>query len=870
MDPATVVRDVILREGTTLRLRATTHADADDLLAFFSQLSEESRYFRFHGFEAATRELVKPFLDPDWHERGDLVAVVDENGAQRITALASWARLRDPARAEVSFAVEDRLQRHGVGTRLLEQLAATAAEAGIEEFVAEVLQGNTAMLGVFREAGFELRRATDGATIEVTFPIAPTEAYRARIDTRDHEAVVASLRPFFTPAAVTVLGASSRGGSIGGAVLRNIVEGGFEGKVYPVNRRGEAVAGLRGFDSVEELPEVPDLAVVCLPAEAVLEGVGAVLRRGTRAVCVISAGFAETGHEGAAREAELLALVRGYGSRLLGPNCLGLSAAASHLNATFAPHAFPSGRIGFSSQSGALGLALLEESAARGLGFSAFVSIGNKADVSSNDLLEYWEEDDDTTVVVLYVESFGNPHKFARLARRVARSKPVIALKSGVTRAGARAAASHTAALASSEAAVRALFRQAGVVRASSLEDLVDAAALFSSQPLPRGRRVAILTNAGGFGILCADACDGAGLEVIQLQNETRAALEAVLPNAGSAANPIDLLGSATAKDYEAALEPVLADANVDAVFVLFAPTAAVDAASIWAVIEESRRAAADPRPVITAVMAAERPAGAFPYPESAVRAFARAVERAEWLRRPAGSVPEVDGIEAGAAETIIADDTWLEPGPLRRLLEAYGIPLVAEVVARSPDEAVKAAHEVGLPCVVKTAEAGVHKTEIGGVALNLATEEAVRAAAERIGSPVLVQPMVTGGSELLAGLVQDPVFGALIAFGPGGELAELVGEAGFAIAPLTDADAEELVSGGKVGRLVRGYRGRPAADEHALADLLHRLSRLGDEHPEVAELDLNPVIARPDGCIALDARVHVRRPERAVRLKTW
>jgi acyl-CoA synthetase (NDP forming) len=415
-----------------------------------------------------------------------------------------------------------------------------------------------------------------------------------------------------------------------------------------------------------------------------------------------------------------------------------------------------------------------------------------------------------------------------------------------------------------------------GIVRASSLEDLVDAAALFSSQPLPHGRRVAILTNAGGFGILCADACDAAGLEIVQLRDETRAALAAVLPAAGSAANPIDLLGSATVKDYEAALEPVLADADVDAVFVLFAPTAAVDAESVWAVVEESRRVAAEPKPVVTAVMAAQRPAGAFPYPESAVRALARAVERAEWLRRPAGSVPDLDGISRGIAEKVIgdaleaADDLWLEPGPLKRLLEAYGIPLVPEVVAASPDEAVKAARELGFPSVVKTAEAGVHKTERDGVALNLATEEAVRAAAERIGAPVLVQPMVTGGAEVLAGLVQDPVFGALVAFGPGGELAELVGEAGFAIAPLTDADADELVSGGKVGRLVRGYRGRPAADGRALAHLLHRLSRLGDDHPEVAELDLNPVLARPDGCIALDARVRIRRPERAARLKTW
>src|SRR5581483_2178887 len=766
---------------------------------------------------------------------------------------------RDPRRAEVAFAVADELQGRGIGSRLLERLALHAAGAGIEEFVAQVLPQNAHMLNVFADAGFGVSRRLEEGVVEVRLTLAATEAYRLRLDERDHVAVTASVRPFFTPETVAVIGASSRRGTIGGELFRNILTGDFKGAAYPINARGEPVGGVPAYSSIEDVPAAIDLAVICVPGAAVLDAAEAALRKGVRALCVISAGFAEVGREGQRRQDELLALVRSHGARLIGPNCLGIASSSMRLNATFAGRAFPPGRAAFSSQSGALGIALLEQAEQRGLGLSAFVSIGNKADVSSNDLLEYWEDDPDTDLVLLYLESFGNPRKFARLARRVARKKPILAMKGGRTRAGARAAGSHTAALAGSEHAVDALFQHAGVIRADTLEELVDVAAFLSTQPLPRGRRVALLTNAGGLGILGADACEAAGLELAPLSEETRRALTAILPLEASVANPVDMLGSATEKTFEAALPHVLADPGIDAVIVLFVPVVVAEADAVAAaVVRTAEVAGVEGKPVLGVfVSRAGTPqpllrgdgvrVAAFPYPEAAARALGRAAERAEWLRRPAGTVPELAGIDEARAAQLIAStlagssDVWLEPGDVRALLAAYGIPFVGERLASTADEAVAAASELGYPVVVKTAEVGVHKTERGLLALNLADEEAVRRAVADIGLPVVVQRMVTGGAELLAGVVQDPVFGPLVAFGPGGVFAELIGDAQFRLAPLTDVDADELVRCGKVGKLVAGYRGAPASDAAALADLLLRLSQLADNHPEVSELDLNP-----------------------------
>jgi acetyl coenzyme A synthetase (ADP forming)-like protein len=870
--------DVILRDGSTLRLRAPAGEDADALLEFFSGLSEHSRYLRFHGFPAPGPKLVDPLLAPDWQEHGALLGSLDG----RIVAVANWVRLRDPRAAEIAFTVGDEFQKRGIGTRLLEQLAARASEAGIEEFVAEVLHDNARMLAVFRDAGFAVTRAGEGGELEIRFAIAPTDAYREHVAERDHVAVRASLEPFFQPRSVAVVGASKRRGSIGGELFRNILAADFAGSVYPVNRKGDSVAGVHSYGAVGEIAEAVDLAVICLPGELVLDAAEEALAAGVRALIVISAGFAETGSEGTERQERLLELVRAHGARLLGPNCLGIASTAVHLNATFAPRSFPAGKIGFSSQSGALGLALLERAEATGLGVTSFVSIGNKADVSSNDLLEWWEDDDATELVVLYLESFGNPRAFARIARRLARRKPILALKGGTTRAGIRAAGSHTAALAGSDAAADALFADAGVIRARTLDELIDVASLLSAQPVPRGRRVAVVTNAGGLGILAADACEALDLELPSPSDETRAALAAVLPAEASVANPIDMLGGANAQSFEQALPPVLADPAFDAALVLFVPTVGTDEEAVGAAISRAAATAED-KPVLCAFLSAKgapvslqsvAQVPSFAYPEAAAKALARAVERGEWLRQPAGEVPELeldrDEAQAVVGEAVATGGGWLEPEQTRRLLEAYGVPLVPERVAGTKVAAVEAANELGFPVVLKTAAPGAHKTEQGGIALDLADEAAVLEAAERIGPPLLVQPFVRGGAELLAGALQDPVFGPLVAFGPGGVLAELIGEAQFRLAPLTDRDAGELVRSGKAGRLVAGFRGTPPADQHALVDLLLRLSRLVEELPEVVELDLNPVLALPDGCFAVDARVRVEDRARQHRTKGW
>jgi acyl-CoA synthetase (NDP forming) len=608
------------------------------------------------------------------------------------------------------------------------------------------------------------------------------------------------------------------------------------------------------------------------------------LAAGVRALCVISAGFREASAEGAHLEEELLALVRSYGARMIGPNCLGITAAPVRLNATFASSAIPLGDIGFCSQSGALGLALIEEAAERDLGLSSFVSVGNKADVSSNDLLEFWEEDEATKLILLYLESFGNPRKFGRLARRVARVKPILALHGGSSAAGARAAGSHTAALAASPDAVHALFRQAGVIQAESLEELIDTAALLTSQPLPAGRRVAILTNAGGLGVLCADACAAAGLALASLEADTLSALGELLPAPIVPANPLDVLGSAPPTHYGKAIEPLLDDPNVDAVIVLFAPPVSATSREVAAQLNAALQArAVATKPVLGVLFddgsAREELRGTvtvFDFPGSAARALARAAARAEWLAEPAGVVTVPDGIDHEAALAVVATaveggDAWLDPVATHALLEAYGLPVAAQRVCATADDAVAAAQELGFPAVLKTALAGAHKTESGGIALGLASEQDVRDAFDRIGGPVLVQAQVTGGgAELLVGMLQDERFGPIVAAGPGGVLAELIADANLALAPLSDRDAERMLTRGRLGKLVAGFRG-PALDKAALADLLVRVSQLAEDFPEVAELDLNPVLAGPDRIVAVDARVRVRpvEPISAAR-KTW
>ena len=881
--PATLVRDVILRDGRTLRLRPPMPADSDALVAFLEALSPESMSARYHAAVRPRAALVDPYLDADSVDRGALIGTLGDGEHERVVGIATYDRLRDPASAEVAFAVADELQGVGVGTRLLEQLAVRAAAAGIERLVFEILQGNVRMLAVVAGAGFAVERHAGGGVIEATMRIEPGSDYLARADQRDHVAVAASLQAFLAPGSVAVYGASPRRGTIGGELFRNVLAGGFPGAVHPVNREGEEVAGVPGRTTLAGVEPAVGLAVICVPAAFVLDAAADALEAGVRSLCVVSAGFAEVGREGAERQDALLGLVRAHGGRLIGPNCLGIASSASRLNATFAAQPLPPGSVGFASQSGALGLAVVEQARERGLGLSAFVSLGNKADISSNDLLEHWEDDAATSVVALYLESFGNPVRFGRISRRVARHKPVLALKGGATAAGARAAASHTAALASSDAAVDALFRQSGVLRARTLSEFLDAAVLLSTQPALLGPRVAVVTNAGGLGILFSDACAAEDLELPEPSAATCEALRAVLPTEASLANPIDLLGSATADTFAAVLPPLLADPAFDAVCVLFVRPVVATAADVERAVDRVVGESGGHKPVVAVLLSSEsrneleppRNIATFASPEAAARALGVGARRAAWLRRREGVVPELLDVDRATARSVVAaaladaEDVWLDGPQSREVLEAYRIPLALEIIAATPAEAAQAALQLGVTVAVKSAIPGAHKTETGGVELDVRGPAAARAAATRIGGSVIVQPMLEG-AELIAGVVHDPVFGPLVALGLGGVLAELVEAVALGIAPLTDSDAGDLVASGPVGRLVAGFRGQPPLDAAALADLLHRLSALALDVPEIAELDLNPVLATASGCIAVDRRIRVRSRLSPPRVKTW
>jgi acetate---CoA ligase (ADP-forming) len=872
------VRDVILRNGQTLRLRPPLTADADAVLDFFRGLDEASRYMRFHGTRRVGPDILQGVLDPDWIVRGALIGTLHGETGEEVVAVATYARLRDPRTAEAAFAVATQLQGLGVGTRLVEELANAAAQVGVETLLAEVMAENDAMLQVLTDMGYDIEESYAGAEVQVRLRIASSERCLDAVDRRDHAAVQGSLEAFFRPTTVAVIGASARPGAIGGAVFRNIVDGGFTGRAYPINRSGEPVAGVPSVRSIDELADEIDLVVVCVPAAAVKGAVESALVAGVRAICVITAGFAETGPAGARAQGELLALVRSYGGRLIGPNCLGLASSDVRMNATFSPSSLMPGRVAVSSQSGAVGLAVIEELDRRGLGISSFVSIGNKADVSSNDLLERWEDDPATETIALYLESFGNPRRFARIARRVSRAKPIIALKGGSTPIGSRAAASHTAALAGSNAAVEALFRQCGVLRAATLEELLDLTDVLASQPLPRGRRTAILTNAGGLGILCADACSNAGLELADLAQHTREHIAQFMPGEAAVHNPIDIIGSATPETFAITTPLVLADPDVDALIVLVSATAVADPDAVLTAVTTAATEADKPVLVVVTGGPSTRARDSLPcfaYPETAARVLGRVAERAEWLRRPIGRVEDAD-VDRAAAGVIVADalaadgDGWLGPDATERLLSAYGIPTAGQRVVQTGREALAAAEALGFPVAVKTGIAGLHKTEKGGVVLDVRSPAELAAATTSVGFPAIIQTMVRGGVEVMAGAIQDPVFGPVVGFGLGGTVAELLGEIRFAPAPLTDVDADDLVAAGRAGSLLAGLRGAAPADSPALSDMVRRLGQLAVDFHQIAELDLNPVIARPTGCLAVDARIRVGDAIAPTALKTW
>jgi acetyl coenzyme A synthetase (ADP forming)-like protein len=886
---------LILRDGSTAQVRLTRLEDRDALQTFFERLSAESRRKRFFSAAPPRPELTATLCDSSDPSAGlTLVALRTVEEESRIIAAGSYLA-KDPRTAEVAFAVDDAFHGKGLGTLLLERLAILAVQHGFTRFWAVTQADNRAMREVFRESGFAEEETLEGGEIEIDLSVIPSETSVARLEMRDRVATAASLRPFFKPNAVAVIGASRDPASIGYRIVEALVTNHFQGPVYPINPKAREIAGLRAYPSVRDVPHAVDLAVVAVPRSVVLGVVDDCAARGVRALVVITAGFAEVDAEGRELQTKLVDKVRGYGMRLVGPNCMGLlnTDPAVQLNASFAPVYPPAGRVAMSSQSGALGLAILAAAKQFNLGLSTFVSVGNKADVSGNDLLQYWEEDRGTDVILLYLESFGNPRRFSRIARRVSRHKPIVAIKSGGTKAGGRAAGSHTAALAAREVAVDALFHQTGVIRTDTLEEMFDLAATLGGQSLPRGRRVAIVTNAGGPAILCTDMCEAGGLLIPELSAGTRALLAAFLPPAASIANPIDMIASAGPAHYRQAVETILATDEVDALIVIYIPAGLADSETLAQAIREgvtaARASGAPAKPVLACMMADQNARKAleaegeripvYAFPEAAARVLGKVASYAAWRAQPLGVIPEYDDLNIEQAKTLCQEaqalrgNGWLSARETRSVLEAVHLPLPPGGVAASPNEAVALATRVGYPVAVKLASHTlVHKTEVGGVRLNLASADAVRTAFENIRTRVrqanqldamegvIVQPMVGGGIEVMVGVTQDPLFGPLIAFGLGGIHVEILADVCFRVTPLTDRDAAEMVSSIRGYRLLQGYRGNPPGDVEAIEQVLLRVSRLVEEVPAISELDLNPVFALPpgQGCLIADARIKV------------
>ncbi len=737
----------------------------------------------------------------------------------------------------------------------------------------------------------------------MTAPTAPSTTRPAASPASEPPAR-AGLDAIFRPRSVAVIGASRRPGSIGAAIFRNLLEHGFEGPVYPVNPSAHVVQSVLAYPSVGAIPGEVDLAIIAIPARDTLAAVEECGRKGVRGVVVITAGFKETGPEGTERELALRDTARKYGMRMVGPNCLGVlnTEKGISLDATFAPAWPPAGPVAFSSQSGALGLAILETAGALGLGISHFASVGNKADVSGNDLLEYWERDPGTGVILLYLESFGNPRRFTQIARRVARSKPIAAVKSGRTRSGARAASSHTGSLAGADNAVDALCHQSGVIRTDTIEELFDVAMLLATQPLPKGARVGILTNAGGPAIMASDACEFQGLEMPGLTNATMTALRVFLPPEASVKNPVDMIASAAPASFEMSVQLMLADPNLDALLVIYVPPLVTTPIEVATAIVRGAKAAAveltargeAPKPVLSCFMGAHGvPEGlrslqeghipSYPFPESAAKALARTVRYARWRTQPEGREVHFDDIDLGSARAVVqsalhraepGQSAWLSPEETRALLAAAGIPGVPTVPAATAGEAAQAATRMGFPVAVKLASRTLtHKTEVGGVTLDLANEAEVRRAFAEIGRKldekglrdqmdgVTVQPMVSDGVEAIVGMTHDPSFGPVLMFGLGGVYVELLRDVTFRVHPVTDRDAAEMVRAVRGAKLLDGWRGAPPADTAALEEAILRLSQLVGDIPEIVELDLNPlkVLPRGKGCMAVDARVAVR-----------
>ncbi|MCX5205785.1 GNAT family N-acetyltransferase [Streptomyces sp. NBC_00237] len=871
----------LLADGTTALIRPAVPEDHSQLRSLYEQMSPENLRLRF--FATSRRSAEQAADRASAPSRPGYRALLAEVGG-RIVGLAEYEE-EDNGRgsAEISLAVADGQHHKGIGTLLLEHLVSAARADGLTAFTADALVENRAVLEVFADLGLSVARCHDGPELHCVIRLDEDESYLSAVEARGRTADVASLEPLLRPDTVAVIGAGRKPGSVGRAILHNLRTGGFPRWLFAVNPHVSSLLGVSCFPSVTALPRVPDLAVVAVPAAAVPTVAEDCGKTGVRALLVVSSGL------DAAQAKSLRTTCRSYGMRLVGPNCLGLANTERglSLDATFAAHHPQPGSVGVAAQSGGIGIALLGGLARLGLGVSSFVSLGDKYDVSGNDMLQWWEADGRTDLALLHLESFGNPRAFSRTARRVTRRIPVLTVDAGRTDSGRRAAASHTAAAATATMTRQALFTQAGITATRTVGELLETAALFHAQPLPTGTRVGIVTNAGGAGVLSADACAEAGLRVPQLAVDTAATLLDVLPAGASAANPVDTTAAVTEEQLGRCVERLMDSPGVDAVLAVLVPTAVASATGDDLVRGLTRAPSRRARPLAVVRLDQDLPVtllpaadgGALPSyadPQSAARALAHAAERARRLAREPGDIAEPTGVDTPRAHAVAEswltshpEGGWLDPQATTALLDCYGIPQLPWSWAQTEDEAVLAAERLSGTdgrVVLKAHWPGLlHKSVQHAVQLDLRGDAQVRAAYrdfetrfEGLLTGVTVQPLAPRGIELIAGVVQDEVFGPLVLFGHGGTATDLLADQAARLAPLTAADVHDLITAPRCAPLLFGHGGDGPVDLAGLEQVLVRLSQMACDLPQLAEADLNPVLARPDGVASLDARIRL------------
>jgi acetyl coenzyme A synthetase (ADP forming)-like protein len=887
---------VVLKDGSVILFRPIKKDDAPEWLNFYHRLSSRSKYLRLHrsppdmNMEDALR-----FCTVDYVNTFAFVAEAIEAHQKHIVAVGRYSRMpASPKTAEIAFVILDTYQEKGIGTKFIEWLATVARKNDIDTFEAYVLPENTEMMSVFQGYGFHMKQILENNVYHISFPLTRTrEVVRAK-DARASQATLHSLEHILKPHAVAVIGASNRSGSIGQLVFQSMIQSGFNGVVYPINTNDDAVMSVKAYRSILSVPGEVDLAIVAVPASQVLGVVDECGQKKVKGLIVISDGFREKGEEGAALEREMVDMAFGYGMRIVGPNCMGLINTDPHvkLNATFALTNPAPGNISFISQSGALGLGILEYAKSMNIGFSSFVSVGNRADIASTDLLQYWEQDPATRVILLYLESFDNTDIFSRVSRIISTKKTILAIKGGSTPEGSRASHSHTGAMATSDVVSDALFSEAGIIMVNSIGELFDTAILLASQPVPRGRNVAILTNGGGPGILAADACAHSGLKVPDLSADTLSKIKSVIKRDIHINNPVDLTAGISPEEFEAVLKVLAADPGNDAILTIYVPPAGLDISSVEnAISHAAQLVRQNGKPLLSCFVGMSGLKGKemeghfvpyYLFPEEAATALTNAVKYHDLKTKDTGSIPVFKDIEREKSHQLINDiltsspqrPIWIDNRNMNELFKCYGIHFAETLVAATPEETAEIALKTGFPVVVKLNSATItHKTDVGGVILDIKTPEEVKTAFNQIRSNlakigrenemqgVTVQRQISDGVEVIVGVTEDRMLGHVVMFGLGGIYAELIKDTAIRLHPLTDVSAQELINSVKMSQLLKGYRGMPPYDTKALEELLLRISAMVEDIPQITEMDLNPVKVQPDGqgYWVVDARIMIQ-----------